>query len=115
MKLPVSKNRVLLPKSKICIFVIPDHKYRWYYFCYDKMNKAKGPLKLVVPLKGWSSIDREESVLYNPAEDRIFVEELKKNLRADIEIEEVDCNLEDIETAQVLVNSFDKCMKEERG
>jgi len=77
----------------------------------EKINKAKGPIKLVVPLRGWSSIDKEGSVLYDPAEDRIFFEELKKNLRTDIEIEEVDCNLEDMETAKVLVESLDKYMQ----
>jgi len=81
----------------------------------EKMNRAKGPLKLVVPLRGWSSIDREGSVLYDPAEDRIFVEELKKNLSTDIELEEVDCNLEDIETARVLVECLDTYMQGERG
>jgi len=81
----------------------------------EKMNRAKGPLKLVIPLRGWSSIDREGSVLYDPAEDRIFVEELKKNLRTVIEIEEVDCNLEDMETARVLVDSLDTYMQKERG
>lgn len=81
----------------------------------EKMNRAQGPLKLVIPLRGWSSIDREGSVLYDPAEDRIFVEELRKNLSTDIEIEEVDCNLEDMETARVLVDSLDTYMQEERG
>ena len=81
----------------------------------EKINRAKGPLKLVIPLRGWSSIDREGSVLYDPAEDRIFVEELKKNLRTDIEIEEVDCNLEDMETAKVLVDSLDTYMQGEGG
>jgi uncharacterized protein (UPF0261 family) len=81
----------------------------------EKINKAKGPIKLVVPLRGWSSLDREGSILYDPEEDRLFIEELKKNLRVPIEIEEVDCNLEDRETANVLVNSLDKYMQKERG
>jgi len=80
----------------------------------EKINKAKGPIKLVVPLKGWSSLDREGSILYDPEEDQIFIEELKKNLRVPLEIEEVDSNLEDIETAKVLVESLDKYMKRTR-
>ncbi|MGD9034519.1 MAG: Tm-1-like ATP-binding domain-containing protein, partial [Desulfobacteraceae bacterium] len=60
----------------------------------EKINKAQGPIKLVVPLRGWSSLEREGSVLYDPDEDQIFIEELKKNLRVPFEIEEVDCNLE---------------------
>ena len=76
----------------------------------EKMNKAQGPLKMVVPLKGWSSIDQEGGVLYDPREDQIFIEELKKRLRPDIELEEVDCNLEDMGTAVALVENLERFM-----
>jgi uncharacterized protein (UPF0261 family) len=80
----------------------------------EKINKAKGPIKLVVPLRGWSSLEREGSPLLDPEEDQVFIEELKKNLRIALEIEEVDCNLEDIDTARALVESLDTYMKEEK-
>ncbi|MFC1534370.1 Tm-1-like ATP-binding domain-containing protein [Thermodesulfobacteriota bacterium] len=80
----------------------------------DKINKVKGPIKMVVPLKGWSSLDREGSILYNAEEDRIFMDELKKNLQVPLEVEEVDCNLEDFDTARALVESLDNFMKEEK-
>ncbi len=80
----------------------------------EKINKAKGPIKLVVPLRGWSSLEREGSPLLDPEEDQIFIEELKKNLRIPLEIEEVDCNLEDIDTARALVESLDSYMKEKK-
>lgn len=77
----------------------------------EKINKAKGPLKLVVPLRGWSAIDREGSVLYDPEQDRLFIETLKKELTVDLDIQEVDVNLEDLETAQALVESLNRFMK----
>ena len=80
----------------------------------EKINKAKGPLKLVVPLRGWSSLDREGSVLYDPLEDRLVVEELKRNLTVPLEIEEVDANLEDFQTAKALVDSLIRFMKREK-
>jgi uncharacterized protein (UPF0261 family) len=80
----------------------------------EKMNKATGPLKLVIPLRGWSSLDQEGSPLYDPEEDRMFIDELKKNLRRSVEIEEVDCNLEDIRIARVLVESLEKFMKNKK-
>ena len=80
----------------------------------EKINKARGPIKLVVPLRGWSSLDREGSILYDPDEDQIFVDELKKNLRVPFDIEEVDANLEDFDTARALVNSLDKFIKEKK-
>jgi uncharacterized protein (UPF0261 family) len=78
----------------------------------EKMSKAKGPLKMVVPSKGWSSIDREGSVLYDPETDQVFMNELKKHLTTDVPILTVDCNLEDLPTAQAIVNSLDQMMKE---
>ena len=78
----------------------------------EKMNKAKGPLKMIVPSKGWSSIDQEGSVLYDPEADLVFMDELKKHLEIDIPFETVDCNLEDLPTAQAIVNSLDEFMKE---
>jgi uncharacterized protein (UPF0261 family) len=72
----------------------------------EKINRAKGPIKLVIPLRGWSSLDQEGSILYDPKEDRLFVEELRKNLTVPLEIEEIDCNLEDFRTAKALVDSL---------
>ena len=77
-----------------------------------KINRARGPLKMVIPLRGWSSLDREGTVLYDPEEDQLFIDELKKHLKPGvIEFEEVDCNLEDMGTAEALVNSLDRYMK----
>jgi len=72
----------------------------------EKLNKAIGPVKILCPTRGWSSLDREGSVLYAPQEDKIFVEELRKGLKPEIEVEEVDCHLEDDEFALALVEAF---------
>ncbi len=72
----------------------------------DKLNKAKGPVRFLSPTRGWSSLDREGSVLHAPQEDRVFVEALRRMLRPEIEIEELDCHLEDPEFALALVEAF---------
>ena len=77
----------------------------------EKLNRAKGPLKMVVPSKGWSSIDREGGILYDPEADERFMIELKKHLKKDIAFETVTCNLEDLPTARAIVNSLDEMMK----
>jgi len=74
----------------------------------EKLNKARGPVKILFPTRGWSSLDREGSVLHDPAEDKVFVEELRKNLKPEIIIEELDCHLEDSEFALALVEAFVK-------
>ncbi len=72
----------------------------------EKLNRAKGPVKVVVPLKGWSSVDSPGSPTYDPDEDRVFVEELKSLLREDIEVIEVDANMEDPEFSREVVRAF---------
>lgn len=72
----------------------------------DKLNKAKGPVKVLFPTRGWSSLDREGSVLHAPEEDKVFVKELRRNLKPGMGIEELDCHLEDAEFALALVEAF---------
>jgi uncharacterized protein (UPF0261 family) len=74
----------------------------------EKLNKARGPVKVLIPTRGWSSLDREGSVLHAPEEDKVLVEELRKKLKPEIEIEELDCHLEDAEFALALVEAFVK-------
>lgn len=81
----------------------------------EKLNKANGPVSILIPLRGWSGVDREGSVLYDPEEDRVFVEELRRNITPEIEIEEIDCNLEDLEFGLALVEKFDKLMGTKGG
>jgi uncharacterized protein (UPF0261 family) len=80
-------------------------------FYRDKLNRAKGPVKFFVPLKGWSAIDREGSILYDPLEDRIFINALKDGLDQRVEVVDVSSNLEDPEFAEVMVEAFDKIFK----
>jgi uncharacterized protein (UPF0261 family) len=92
----------------------PDEMRQGARLYAEKLNRAKGPVKFLVPLRGWSSIDKPGSLLYSPEEDRVFFEELKAHLKPEIpvQIEEFDCNLEDSEFARALVESFDKIFKE---
>ena len=72
----------------------------------DKLNKAKGPVTILIPLGGWSSVDRKGTDFYDKDLDRAFVKELKKKLRSDIEIIEVDADLDTSEFAQEVVKAF---------
>jgi uncharacterized protein (UPF0261 family) len=60
-----------------------------------KLNLSRGPVKVLIPLRGWSSVDSPDNPTYDPTEDRLFAAELRKTIRKDIEILEVDANMED--------------------
>jgi uncharacterized protein (UPF0261 family) len=72
----------------------------------EKLNKAKGEVRFLNPLKGWGSLDTVGSSLYDPGEDKIFIEELKKYLKPEIPILEIDANADELEFAKAVVSSF---------
>jgi uncharacterized protein (UPF0261 family) len=76
-----------------------------------KLNKALGPVKVIIPLGGWSSLDKRGTDFYNAELDRAFVDELKKQLKSDIEVREVDIDLDTPEFAQAIVDAFDEIMQ----
>jgi len=51
-----------------------------------KLNNAKGPVRMVIPLKGWSSVDAPGNPTHDPEEDREFVKELEALLNPGISI-----------------------------
>jgi uncharacterized protein (UPF0261 family) len=75
-----------------------------------KLNRALGPVKVLIPLGGWSSLDRRGTDFYNAELDRTFVNELKKQLKRNIEVREVDSDLDTPEFAQAIVDAFDEIM-----
>jgi uncharacterized protein (UPF0261 family) len=76
----------------------------------EKLNQARGPVKVLIPLGGWSSLDRKGTDFYDPELDRTFVDELKKRLKKYIEMREVDADLEAPEFAKAIINAFDELM-----
>ncbi len=74
----------------------------------ERLNCAKGPCAVLIPLKGWSSLDREGAALYDPQADRAFVETLKKELNPDVPLVEVDLHLNTPEFGREAVELFHK-------
>jgi uncharacterized protein (UPF0261 family) len=80
----------------------------------EKLNKAKGPVKFLIPLKGWSTLSVKGQALYAPEADKVFVEELKKQLKPEIEARELNEHLNTPEFAMAVVEAFNEMMKGRR-
>mgnify|MGYP006278081563 FL=1 len=76
-----------------------------------KLNQAGGPVRVVVPLRGWSSVDAPGNATHDPGEDRIFVQELSRHLDPGIPVLEVDANMEEPAFAQAVVQAALKELK----
>ena len=77
----------------------------------EKLNKTKGPVKFLIPLKGWSSLSVQDQPLYDPDADRIFVEGLRKQLKPEIEVRELDMPLNTPEFTKAVVKAFEEMIK----
>lgn len=77
----------------------------------ERLNKARGPVAVLVPLQGWTNWDKKGGDLYDPEADRAFVESLKKHIKPRIQIIEIDCHMNDPVFAETAVDIIDEMMK----
>ena len=74
------------------------------------LNKARGPVKVVVPLRGWSETDGKGAPLHEPETSQVFIAELKRLLRSQIEVIDVDAPINEPEFAEAAVATLDEMM-----
>jgi uncharacterized protein (UPF0261 family) len=72
----------------------------------DRLNRARGPLTFLIPLQGWSSLDKEGRPIHDPVADAAFVERLKEKMADRSRIMEVDMHLYTPEFARAAVDEF---------
>ena len=65
----------------------------------EKLNKATGPTRVLVPLKGFCMYCHPGEPLHDPEGDRMLIETLKKHLKPQIPVLEVDAHINDPEFA----------------
>jgi len=75
-----------------------------------KLNQAKGKTLLIIPLRGFSTIDEKDGPFFDPEADRSFVEGLMDHIRKDIEVLELDCHINDDRFAEEAAKQFTQMM-----
>jgi len=94
-----------LDKYRTWLRISPDELKQVAVAFAEKLNRSQGTVKIVIPLKGWSSVDIPGNPTYDPDEDQIFTENLRENLKPEIEILKVDANMEDQEFAEAVTKA----------
>ncbi|MBI3371848.1 MAG: Tm-1-like ATP-binding domain-containing protein [Betaproteobacteria bacterium] len=72
----------------------------------ERLNRARGPWSFLIPLRGWSSLDKEGRPIYDPVADAAFSARLKEKLADPSHLREVDLHLYTPEFARVAVDEF---------
>lgn len=71
-----------------------------------KLNRGAGRVRVLIPIRGFSSLDRQGNIFYDPIADRAFIDSLKSSLKEAIEVREIDAHINDDEFAKVVANEF---------
>ena len=77
----------------------------------EKINRAKGPIRVFIPLRGFSFPDRENLPHWEPEGNQAFIESLKAHLNPSIPMEELDAHINDPEFIDPVADAFLSMMK----
>jgi len=61
----------------------------------ERLNAARGPTAVLIPLKGWSIYGAPGGPLHDAGGNRALLAALKENLRGDIALKEIDAHIND--------------------
>ncbi|MBX6342766.1 MAG: Tm-1-like ATP-binding domain-containing protein, partial [Thermomicrobiaceae bacterium] len=76
-----------------------------------KLNRARGPLAVFIPLRGVSAIATEGGPFYDPEADRALVESLRAELRPDVEVHALDMDINDPRFAEAMADRLDELIR----
>jgi uncharacterized protein (UPF0261 family) len=75
-----------------------------------KLNRAKGPVKVFIPLRGFSFPDRQGLPHWEPEGNQVFIDALKKHLNPVIPLIELDAHINDPDFIDPVVEQFMRMM-----
>ena len=72
----------------------------------ERLNEASGPVRVVVPTRGFSLADAEGGDLWDPQADAAFIDALGGALRSDVPFEQVDAHVDDEDFAELVAARY---------
>jgi uncharacterized protein (UPF0261 family) len=79
----------------------------------ERLNRALGPTIVLLPLRGFSELNRSGGELYLPKGNRAVVREFLQELRPDIPIVQADLHINDLEFANLVSMCMARLLKGE--
>ena len=76
----------------------------------EKLNPSKGPISIILPALGWSSLSVPGADLFEPETDAVLAPALRSRLRPDIEVIEVEAAYDSPAVAELLVGKLEHLM-----
>lgn len=76
----------------------------------EGINRANGPVAIVIPKLGFSEWDKPGAFFYDPEGELLFTEEVKKSAQPHVKIVEVDANINDQIFSEEVIKILDGMM-----
>jgi uncharacterized protein (UPF0261 family) len=80
-----------------------------------KLNQAKGPVVLLLPLRGVSGIDRAGQPFFDPVADDSLFDALRTHVGPNVKLLELDRHINDPEFAAAIADEFFRCAETSLG
>ncbi|MBT8351259.1 MAG: Tm-1-like ATP-binding domain-containing protein [Deltaproteobacteria bacterium] len=100
------RPQAVIDKLRIEARTSPEELEQMAEIMADRLNVSSAPCAVLIPLKGWSSLDEEGHTLYDPKADAFFTAALKKRLKSEIPVKEVDLHLNTADFGNEAVSLF---------
>jgi len=81
----------------------------------EKLNRAKGPTEVFIPLRGFSFPDRENMPHWEPEGNQAFIDAIKANLNSNIPVIELDAHINDPEFIDPVAERFLELIKDRKS
>lgn len=72
----------------------------------DKLNRATGTVRVLIPLRGFSAWDKEGERYYNREKNDLFIEQLERKLNPSIIVRKIDAHINDAQFSNAIVEEF---------
>jgi len=93
----------------LCVKATMEEMIKGAEVMAEKLNRAKGPVTVLYPLKGFDDFDKEVGgVFYDPEGHATFLKALRKNVKPAIKILELDMHINDQAFAENAIKVFDE-------
>jgi uncharacterized protein (UPF0261 family) len=83
-----------------------DENMRLAQIIAEKVNRAKGPVAIALPVRGFSAYDQSGEIFHDPEADKAFVETLQTELQESVNVILIDAHINDDEFADKAVHHF---------
>jgi len=106
-----SRKLIVHNPSLTLVRLSPDELRSVGKIVAEKLNRAKGPTHLFIPLKGFSYPDREGLPHWEPEGNRALIDSLRARLNPSIPVTELDAHINDSEFIDPVTERFLSMMK----